>query len=157
MNKRSVAKLGVQFAAVCFGVLGATWVYLGCNFAFIGIRDADMFLMFYMTPMFILLGAIVLAVAWQALRHFGPGAIRYVVGLGAFLLYSQMVVWLRPFQDATWKLQMRLHHAATFLIPLLTAYLLYRVLSRKLIEITSAPNVQETVSAASSKAATGVT
>ncbi len=139
MNQRSIIKLGVQFAAVCFGILGATWVYLGCIFAFKGIRDSNMFLMFYMTPMFILLGAIVLAVAWQALRHFGPGAIRYVVGLGAFMLYSQMVVWLRPFQDATWELKMRLHHAATFLIPLLTAYLLYRVLSRKLIEITSAP------------------
>lgn len=139
MHKRSIAKLVVQFAAVCFGVLGAMWVYFGCHFAFIGIRDADMFLMLYMTPMFILLGSILLAVVWQALRYFGPEAIRYVVGLGAFLLYSQMAVWLRPFQDATWKLQMRSHHAATFLIPLLTAYLLYRVLSRKLIGMTTAP------------------
>jgi len=126
-------------------------VYLGCHFAFTGIRKSDLFQILYMTPMFFVLGGIVITVAWQSLRHFGPKAIQNVVGLIAFSVYTGILMLLRPFQDATWDLKMRLHHFATFLIPMLLAYLLYRVLSRKLIEMTNTESIQQADSTVPSK------
>jgi len=153
MKKNTIAKLAVQAVGACFGILGLMWGYLGCHFAFTGIRDSDLFQMLYMTPMFFVFGGIVITVAWQSLRHFGPKAIQNVVGLVAFTVYSSIFMLLRPFQDATWDLKMRLHHAATFLIPMLLAYLLYRVASRKLIEITTTEGIQQGCSTVSSEGA----
>ena len=153
MKRYTIAKLAVQAVGACFGILGLMWIDLGGYFAFTGIRDSDLFQMLYMTPMFFVMGGIVLAAAWQALRHFGPKAIQSVVGLVAFTVYTSMIMLLRPFQDATWDLKMRLHHAATFLIPMLLAYLLYRVMSRKLIEITTTEGIQQSPPPYSSPAA----
>lgn len=77
------------------------------------------------------------AIAWQAIRHFGPNAIRNMVGLVAFTLFTGMITVLRPLQEAAWEQELRLHHSATFLIPMLVAYLIYRVGSRKLIALTN--------------------
>ena len=155
MKKKTIAGLAVQVVAALFGVVGVTWVGLGLHFAVSGIRESDLFQMCYMTPMFLLLGGIVIAVAWQALRHFGPKAIQGVVGLIAFSVYTSISMLLRPFQDATWDLKMRLHHSATFLIPMLLAYLLYRVVSRKLIELTEAEGMQQEAGEATSDSAPG--
>jgi len=142
MKKNTIARLAVQTVGACFGILGLMCVYLGCHFAFTGIRESDLFQMLYMTPMFFLLGGIVITVAWQSLRHFGTKAIQNVVGLVAFSVYTASMMLFRPFQDATRDLEMKLHHAATFLIPMLLAYLLYRVLSRKLIEVTNMESIR---------------
>ena len=141
MKKRTIARLAVQAVGACFGMLGLMWVCLGFHFAFRGIRESDLFQMLYMTPMLFVLGGIVITVAWQSLRRFGPKAIQSVVGLVAFSVYTGIFMLLRPFQEATWDLKMRLHHSATFLIPMLLAYLLYRVLSRKLIEVTNTESI----------------
>ena len=144
MMKNTIARLAVQTVGACFGILGLMWVYLGCYFAFTGIRDSDLFQMLYMTPMFLLLGAIAVTVAWRSIRHFGPKSVQAVTGLLAFSVYTGLMALLRPFQEATWDLKMRLHHSATFLIPILLAYLLYRVLSRKLIQLTKTESIQQT-------------
>lgn len=144
MKKNTIARLAVQTVGVCFGILGLMWVYLGFHFAFTGVRDSDLFQMLYMTPMFLLLGAIVVTVAWRSIRHFGPKAVQAVTGLLAFSVYTGLMTLLRPFQEATWDLKMRLHHSATFLIPMLLSYLLYRVMSRKLIQLTETESIQPT-------------
>ena len=156
MKKNTIARLAVQIVGACFGVLGVMWVYLGCHFAFTGIRDSDLFQMLYMTPMFFVLGGIVIAVAWQALRHFGTKAVQNVVGLVAFTVYTSIFMLLRPFQDATWDLKMRLHHSATFLIPMLLSYLLYRILTKKLIEMTQTESIQPAESTVPPKAVPSV-
>ena len=137
MKKSLITKLVVQAIGACFGILGLMWIYLGGKFVFTGVRDSDLFQILYMTPIFFVLGGIVLAVSWQTLRHFGAKAIQNAVGLVAFSFYTTMIVLLRPYQDATWDLKMRIHHAATFMIPMLLAYLFYRIVSRKFIEYTT--------------------
>jgi apolipoprotein N-acyltransferase len=74
MKKKIIAKLVVQAVAVVFGALGLVWVGIGLHFVVSGIRDQDLFQMWYipLIPlMFLLLGGYVITVAWWALRHFG--------------------------------------------------------------------------------------
>ncbi len=141
MNKRRLAKLIVQTVAAAFGLLGLLWMYMGLHFTVVGIRDSDRFSMFFMTPMFILMGGIVLAVAWQTLRHFGPEAIQNMSALIAFFAYTGISKLLEPFQKASKKEIQRF--LTEFFIPVLLAYLLYRTLSRKLTEITKAQDTQD--------------
>lgn len=136
MKRSAIAEFVIQAVALGFGLLGVTWVCLGIYSPVIGIREADLFVMFFMTPMFLILGGIVIAVAWQALWHFGPRAIKCVVGLVAYTAYTGMITFLRSFQEAIRGWKGDLYLSAVFLIPLLLALLLYRVLSRKLIKMT---------------------
>jgi hypothetical protein len=135
MKRNTIAKLVVQAVALGFGLLGLTWVYCGIVFAVTGIRDSDPFTMFFMTPMFLIFGGIVTAIAWRALRRFGPTAIKNMVGLVVFSVYTAVSTLLDRFQDAA-REKGDLYFAAMFFIPVLLAFLLYRVLSRKLIEMT---------------------
>lgn len=146
MKRNTIAKFVVQAVALGFGLLGLTWVYIGIYFGVTGIRDSDRFVMFCMTPMFLILGGIVTAVAWQALRYFGPKAIKNVVGLVAFSAYTGMSTFLEPLQEATRHLKGDLYLSATVFIPMLIAFLLYRVLSRKLIEMTGTDTSDNVVS-----------
>lgn len=63
MDKRKLTKLIVQAVVIAFGFFGLVWLYLGVYSAITSIRDSDRFGLLYMTPMCILLGSIVLAVA----------------------------------------------------------------------------------------------
>jgi cation transport ATPase len=138
MNKSKATRLIIQGVGACFGILGLIWVCMGICFAVAGIRDSDLFGMFFMTPMFLILGGIVLAVAWQAVRHFGPNAIKNVVALVAFSAYCVMSLFPEPPQEVTRDLKGKLYLYAAVFVPMLLAFLLYRVLSRKLIEMTGA-------------------
>jgi len=135
MKSSAIAKFVVQAVALGFGLLGLIWVCMGLYAPVIGIRHSDLFAMFFMTPMFLILGGIVIAVAWQALRHFGPNAIKNVVGLVAYSAYTAVIAFLDGFQEAV-REKGNLYFSAMCLTPVLLAYLLYRVLSRKLIEMT---------------------
>lgn len=135
MSRNTIAKFVVQGVALGFGLLGLLWVYIGIDFGVTGIRESDRFVMFFMTPMFLILGGIVIAVAWQALRRFGPTAIKNVVGLVMFSAYTAVSTFLDRFQEAARK-KGDLYFSAMFVIPVLLAFLLYRVLSRRLIEMT---------------------
>jgi hypothetical protein len=135
MKRNALARLVIQAVAGGFGLLGLIWAYLGVHFAVTGIRDSDRFAMFSMTPMLLILGGIVVAVAWQALRHFGPNAIRNVVGLVAFSTYIAVSTFLDRFEEAA-REKGDLYFSAMVFIPVLLAFLLYRALSSKLIQMT---------------------
>lgn len=142
MNKRAVTKLIVQAVAVAFGVLGLIWIFIGFHSALLGIRDSDRFRMFFMAPGFLLLGGICVAVAWQSIRRFGPNPIKSVTALVAFSIYVGLTTLVEPFEEAAQDLKMELFPSATFLIPMLLAYLFYRVVSRKLIQLTETESSQ---------------
>jgi hypothetical protein len=133
MKKSTIVKLVVQAVGCGFGLLGLAWFYLGIEAGVTGIRDSDPF--FFMTPMFLLFGGVLIAVAWRTLRRFGPTAIKNVVGLVAFSAYIAVSTFLERFQEAA-REKGDLYLSALSFIPLLFAFLLYRVLSRKLIEMT---------------------
>jgi len=155
MRKCTITKLIVQAVAVAFGLLGLMWIFGGFYIAVVGIRELDRFSVFFMIPMSFLLGGIVLAVAWQNLRHFGRESIQNVTALVALLVYTGLMTLVEPFQDATRDLKKELLYSATFLIPVLLAYLFYRVLSRKLIQLTETESSQQTESTDPSKASPG--
>jgi len=135
MKRNAIAKFVVQAVAFCFGLLGLAWVYIGVYAGITSSLDSDLFGMIFMTPMLLILGGIVIAVAWQALRHFGPTAIKNVVGLVVFSAYTAVSTFLERFEEAA-REKGNLYFSALFFIPVLLAFLLYRVLSRKLIEMT---------------------
>ncbi len=137
MKRNKITKFVVQAVALCFGLLGLIWIYLGIYAGVTGIRDSDRFVMFFMTPMFLIFGGIVTAVAWQALRHFGPTAIKNVVALVVLSGYTAVSTFLDRFEEAA-REKGDLYFSALFFIPLLLAFVLYRALSRKLIELTEA-------------------
>lgn len=89
--KRDIAvKRMIQAVACGFGLLGLFAVSMGVCFAVDGIRNSDRSLLFFMPPFFLALGGIGIAIAWQALRRFGPTAIRNVVGPFLYLTWSQL-------------------------------------------------------------------
>jgi len=143
MNKRIVTKLIVRSVAVAFGLIGLLFIGMGLDCAVTGIREYDRFAVFFGTPIFILLGGILLAIAWQNLRHFGPEAIQNVTALVIICAWSDVSALLEPLQETTSDLGTGSHYEfAKVFIPMLLAYLFYRALSRKLIEITKPENTQ---------------
>jgi hypothetical protein len=136
MKSKTIVKRVIQAVAVGFGLLGAIWICMGVYFPVVGIRASDLFALFFMTPMFLILGGIVVAIAWQALRHFGPNAIRNVVGLVAYAAYTGAIAWLHPYLEASRRPKENLWAAAMVFGSMLLVYLLYRTLSRRLIEMT---------------------
>ncbi len=141
MKRNAIAKFVVQAVALGFGLLGLIWVCIGLYAPVIGIRESDLFAMFFMTPMFLIVGGIVIAVAWQALRHFGPNAIKNVVALVILSAYAAVSTFLDRFEEIAREKE-DLYFSAMSVTLLLLAYLLYRVASKRLIEMTGtgAPN-----------------
>ena len=142
MRKDVITKRVIQAIAVCFGFIGLVWIYLSIHVAVTGVRDRDMFKL-CMTLMLLIFGGIVVAVAYQNHRRFGPNSIKNVTFLVVFTLYCILKTLVRPYQEAILELEIVLLDLATFLIPLFLAYLLYSVVSRKLIQITETKNIQQ--------------
>jgi hypothetical protein len=90
MNRCVVTKRIIQGVAVAFGVLGVMLAFMGLGFAVTGFRQSDRFMQFFMTPMFLALGGITVAIRWVNLRHFGAGAIRHITALVVVSVY----LWL---------------------------------------------------------------
>ena len=134
MNRPIVIRRIIQAVALAFGVLGLLWVLLAFFFAFVGIRESDRFALVVMTPTLLVFGGIVLAIAWQNVRRFGPNAIRNVTALVILVLYACVPEWLY-LRESTRSLGPFLD-SALGLLPLILAYLLYRFFSRKLIQLT---------------------
>lgn len=139
MDKRKLTKLIVQTVAAAFGLFGLAWIGMALSFAVTSIRDSDRFGLLFMTPMFIILGGIILAVAWQNLRRFGPKSIKNVTFLIVFSLYCELIGLVEPY---LLELKMTSLEFAILLILLILSYSLYSVISRKLIQITQAENIQ---------------
>lgn len=136
MKRDIVAKRVIQVVACGFGLLGLIAACMGVSFAVGGIRDSDRRAMLWMAPLFLLLGGIPIAIAWQNLRRFGPNAIRNVVGFFMFLAWSRLAWFPESSQHSEPRWQSDLLEMALVLGPLYLAFLLYRILSRKLIQMT---------------------
>ena len=134
MNKRYLTKLIVQIVATVYGLIGVIWVGIAIDSLVIGIKESDLFTLF-MTLLFFVFGGIVIAVAWQNLRHFGPNAIKNLTFLVVFTLYFVLIPLPKPSQEATW--QTDILDFAQFSTPLLLAFFLYSAISKKLIQIIS--------------------
>jgi peptidoglycan/LPS O-acetylase OafA/YrhL len=122
MNKRNLIKLIVQIVATAYGLLGVLWVGMALTFAIKGTMESDPFALFFMTPLFFVFGGIVVAVAWQNLRRFGPNAIKNLTFLVIYTLYSVLTPFPKPSHEATWKTN--LLDITQFLVPLLLAFFL---------------------------------
>jgi len=142
MRKDVIIKRVIQAIAVCYGLLGLSWICIGFHFAVTGVLGRTLSLML-VTFITIIFGVIFVAIAYQSLRHFGPNSIKNVTCLAALTLYTILITLVRPYQEAILELKIVLLDAATILIPLLLAYLLYSVVSRKLIQITETKNIQQ--------------
>jgi hypothetical protein len=136
MKRDAIVKLAIQTVAICFGLLGLVSVWGGLSFLVMSIRDSDRSMLFITPPLFLLLGGAGIAVAWQAVRRFGPTAIRNVVGLMAFFAWSMLTWFPESSQDGGPRWRSDLVDAAIVLGSLCLAFLLYRMLSRKLIQMT---------------------
>ncbi len=136
MKRDIVAKRVIQVVACGFGLVGLLWAFGGAGLVVTSVRESEGFWLFITAPFFFVLGGIGIAVAWQALRRFGPNAIRNVVGLFMYLAWSQLAWFPKSSQhgEALWR--SHLLEAALVLGPLCLALLLYRILSRKLIQMT---------------------
>jgi hypothetical protein len=143
MDKSRLTKLIVQTVAIAFGLIGLVWIYLGVEFAITGIRQSDRFALLCMTPMFFTLGGIVLAVAWQNLRRFGPNSIKNVTFLVVYSLYVILTPFDELSEETTWTRQTEFSQFVRFSIPLLLMFFVYSVVSRKLIQTTKAEDIQQ--------------
>jgi len=135
MNRCVVTKRIIQGVAVAFGVLGVMLAFMGLGFAVTGFRQSDRFMQFFMTPMFLALGGITVAIAWVNLRHFGAGAIRHITALVVVSVYLWLPPWMEPLEWTTINPMMNLLLCAAHLLSLFLVYWLYRALSRKLIQL----------------------
>ncbi len=135
MTRDKIAKRVVQAIALVFGLCGLMCVYLGTRVAVDGVQDSDRLRTFAMLLMFLGLGGIDIAIAWQALWRFGPNAIRNVVALAIFGMFPVIDTLLSPILDAPEDSRMK---PLLVLAVLLFAFVLYRVLSGRLIELTGA-------------------
>jgi hypothetical protein len=134
MKMQGIVKLGVQAVAVGVGLFGLSMVCFSVFFAVIGIRNSDC-LTFCTAVMFLILGAILITAAWQTLRHFGPAAIRSLVAVTAFFAFCEVCRFLGEHHEATGR---PMWDVAIFLLSVLLAVWLYRVVSRILIHLTGA-------------------
>lgn len=149
MNRSVVTKPIIQGVAVAFGVLGLTWVFMGLYFAIMGIRKPDYFTGLFMAPMFLALGGLGVAIAWQSLRHFGPRVIRHMVALVIVPIYGglspslfQLMEWLdRVTGDRNPMIHLLL--MVVNLLPLVLMYWSYGVVSRRLIQLTAVADSEE--------------
>ena len=144
MNKIKNTKLIVQGVAVALGLLGILWIDMGLFFARQGIRESESFSIFFMTPMFIVLGGIVVAVAWQNLRCLSPNSIRNLTFLFVLFLYSYGSDAIsKLLEESTSETPSELVTLASFLVPVIIAFILYSIISKKLIQIINTNNQHE--------------
>jgi hypothetical protein len=141
MNRRTITKRIVQAVAVAFGLLGLLWVFGGLLFTVPAIMESDRSVLFDI-PLLLVVGGILLAIAWQNLRRFGPNAIKNVTCLVALTLWGILTSFDRSLESATADSRTALVRMAFFHIPLLVAIIFYVVVSKKLIRITETENIQ---------------
>jgi phosphoglycerol transferase MdoB-like AlkP superfamily enzyme len=149
MNRSVVTKRIIQGVAVAFGLLGLIWVFLGLSFAVMGIVRPDYFTGLFMAPMLFALGALVVAIAWQSLRHFGPRSIRHIVALAVVVIcgwlspwWSQLMDWLEQ-AAGSHNPMINLLTMVVNLLPFVLMYWSYRALSHKLIQLAGVADSEQ--------------
>lgn len=133
MKKEIVIKRIIQGAALCMGVMGVIWVYLGLHFLFTGISGKDLFGILLMSPLFLSFGIVFILIAVQNLRSFGADSIKSVLFVICFMLYGTISRSLFQYRYIGWPVEAKI---LAPLLPLLLVCLLYSLISRKLIRMT---------------------
>jgi hypothetical protein len=141
MNKAKATRLTLQTVALAFGLLGLYYIYLGLDSTVRGPWKPESDIGFFldgilflgMNSIFILGGGAVVAIAWKNLRHFGARSVRNLSGLLAFAAWIGMSVFLLPVETAAREARTGFRHFVISLSPILLAFLLHRVLSKKLV------------------------
>jgi hypothetical protein len=136
MKRDIVAKRVIQAVACGFGLLGLFCVYDAVYFAVIGIPEPAWHETLIASLLSLIPGGIMLVIAWRALRHFGPNVIRIVVGLVMFLAWFLLARLPLVPRDGGPRWRSNLLNTAIVLGPPCLAFLLYRIISRKLIQMT---------------------
>jgi hypothetical protein len=136
MKRAIVAKRAIQVVACGFGLLGLVCAYDGLCSAAGGFRDPSQCETFFTAAVSLIIGGVLIGVAWKALWRFGPNVIQSVVSLVLLVAWS-LLAWVpEPSRDNEPRWPGQLLEMALVLGPLYLAFLLYRILSRKLIQIT---------------------
>ncbi|MDI6447717.1 hypothetical protein [Anaerobaca lacustris] len=142
MNRGIVTKRIIQGVAVAFGVLGLMWMFMGLGFAVTGFREPDYLMTLLGISMAVVLGGVLVAIAWANLRHFGSRSIRHVAALVVATIYLCFSSWL--FQLMEWleraKPMVGLLLVAMLWLSLYLMHRLYRALSCKLIQLAGLAN-----------------
>jgi len=136
MKRDIVAKRAIQVVACGFGLLGLYCVCYGFYSAVIGLRDFYRFEAILGAAVCLVLGGVLIAVAWKALSRFGPDVIQSAVALVMLLALSLLPWFPNPSQNDEPRGRGELLEVAMVLGPLCLALLLYRILCRKLIQMT---------------------
>jgi len=152
MNKQTVTKRIIQAVAIAVGLLGLMFIFMGLYAAVADLREPDHLFTLCMVAMFLVIGGIDVAIAWQNLRRFGATSIKNVTALVVLLVWGGLLRLLEPLEEAAMDLEMHLLHSAMYLVPLILAYLLYRFLSRKLIQLAEVESSQQAETTVLSKA-----
>ena len=135
VNRAEVTRLAAQAVALPFGLFGLFWVYIGLESVLRGILERDLGL-FYMAALFLAIGGILVAIAWQNLRHFGARSIRDLTGLLAFAVHICISRLLSPLWGVPTEPGPQLRLLVAVLLPVFSALFFHRVLSRELIAMT---------------------
>ena len=142
MNRGIVTKRIIQGVAAAFGVLGLMWVFMGLGFAVTGFREPDYLMTLLGISMAVVLGGVLVAIAWTNLRHFGSRSVRQVTALFVATICLCFSSWL--FQLMEWleraKPMVGLLLVAMLWLSLYLMHRFYRALSRKLIQLAGLAN-----------------
>jgi len=136
MKRDIVAKRAIQTVACGFGLLGLYCACYGFYSGVVGLRDFYRFEAILGAAVCLVLGGVLIAVAWKALSRFGPDVIQSVVALVTLSAWSLLPSIPEPSRPAEPRWLGGLLEMALVLGPLYLAILLYRILCRKLIQMT---------------------
>ncbi len=134
MKKEIVTKRIIQGLALCFGAVGAIWIYLGLHFLVSGLLKQDTTgAFFFIIPAFIILGGIAGAIAVQNIRSFGSDSIKSVLFAISFMIYGLISQSLFQYKDIDQPVTIMI---LISILPLVLTCFIYSVVSKKLICIT---------------------
>jgi hypothetical protein len=142
VNRAEVTRLAAQAVALPFGLFGLFWVYIGLESVLRGILERDLGLL-SMAAMFLAIGGILVAIAWQNVRHFGARSIRDLTGLLAFAVYICISSLLSPLWGVPTDPGPQFRLLVAVLLPVFSALFFYRVLSRELIAMTGTAKLKQ--------------
>lgn len=75
--------------------------------------------------------------AFQNILRFGENSIRSISAIIALSVSGLLLLWLVPFvKNVAFELTSKPHYVVLFFIPLIIAFIVYSILSKKLIQIT---------------------
>jgi len=125
----------VQILCGLLGILGLIWIYCGVRFIADGIADHE-FRGIIFSPIFFILGGITVAVAYQSIFKYSERAINNISKVAGFLIFGVIGQWTRMQWDAAWNRKDMPGHLAWGILPLVLAWIFYRLIKFVLFKFT---------------------